>query len=724
MNHKRLSLALLLILAYLGAGHLQFITAGAADEDAQPVVRPDILVSPLGDPGPRNGPSIAVSPVNSQIIVGASKAISGVGSSSTSGFTLVSYYHSSDGGNTWGSSLLGLETPQKTFGRATHPSVAVDLNGVFYLGVLMLDNQSSDNGVFVFKSTDGGRTFSDPVPVFLQLGNTANPKTADRCFITVDNSPTSPFKNTVYATWMSSEPAPTGGSLISIRTSYRRPGEAGFSEPKSISHPGNMFGPSLATGPNGELYAVWEGIGNPRVLLFNASTDGGNTFLPPDIAPGIDFRLHRYIGSLTEPGGAIEIDGVSRMNSFPVIAVDKSNGPNRGTLHVAFAETTNGIDSDIFVIRLTPPNGARPLIDDPVKVNDTGTGINQFFPRISVDDSDGSVNVAFYDMRDDNGQLMNLYLARSTDGGNSYLGSIRVSSLGSNPRIQANVGALPTGTRLGIGDYIGLTTSHGKAHALWTDTRSGKQEIFYSNVSFATSGGGGGDTPPSNDSCDSPRQIGALPFTDAMDTGLATASASDPVTCTANQDSHSVWYSITPTVNTVYGLDTFNSDYNTVLSVYTGACGALTRVACSDDFGNAISSPTRSVLTFTASAGTTYLIEVSGKGSGGSLQLRAGIPTVTGVAFVKKGPDGTPALRITGAGFVEGATRVTIESGGTVTELPVIFFSGARQGDSTFATVFATKAKLKKLVTPGRTFIVRVESTGGGAQAIPFSFTR
>lgn len=724
MIHNKAALLLLLALSLLGTGLLRFPAAWVAAQEVPPSVRPDLPVSPPEDLDPRNGTSVAVSPVDERIIVGASKVVTGGGGNSTNGITRVAYYFSSDGGGTWGSSILGLETPQKTFGRATHPSVAVDLNGTFYLCVLMLDNQNKDNGVFVFKSTDGGRNFVDPIPAFVEIGNNVNPKTADRCYITVDTSATSPFKNSVYATWVSSEPAPTGGTLLTILTSYRRPGSVAFSAPKAISHSGNMLGPSPATGPNGEFYAVWEGIGNPRVLLFNASTDGGDTFLPPDIAPGIDFRLHRYNGSLTEPGGAINIDGVSRMNSFPVIAVDKSNGPNRGVIHVAFAETTNSLDSDIFVIRLTPPNGARPLIDDPVKVNNDGAGINQFFPWISIDDSDGSVNVAFYDMRDDNGQLANMYLARSTNGGGSYGDNIRVSRAGSNPRIQANVGAFPSGSRIGIGDYIGLAAARGKAHLLWTDTRNGKQEIFYSNVSFnGSGGGGGGDVPPVNDACDSPRQIDLLPFTDAIDTGATTSSASDPTSCSGGKDTHTVWYSITPSVSTVYGIDTVNSAYDTVLSVYTGACGALTRVACNDDFGGAISPANRSVLTFTATAGTTYLIEASGKGSGGALQLRFGVPTVTGVQFVKKGPDGTPALRITGAGFVEGATKVVVQFEGADTELPSIVYSGARQGDSTFATIFATKAKLKKLAKAGRTIVVRVE-TAGGVQAIPFSFSR
>ncbi|HSE97690.1 MAG TPA: sialidase family protein, partial [Blastocatellia bacterium] len=248
----------------------------------------DAPVLPNSDLDPRNEPSIAVSPVNSSIIVGASKIILGAGGGS-SGETRVAYYHSSDGGLSWGSSLLGLETPQKTWGRATDPSVAADLDGNFYLCVLMLDSASFDTGVYVYKSTDAGRSFSNPTPVVADIGNGANAKRADKCYIAVDRSSTSPFKNTIYAIWVSSEPDRTV-----ILTSHMKPGETAFSQAKTISHNGDMRGPSITTGPSGELYAAWQGIGNPRVILFNASTDGGETFLPLEAAPSIDFNIHNF----------------------------------------------------------------------------------------------------------------------------------------------------------------------------------------------------------------------------------------------------------------------------------------------------------------------------------------------------------------------------------------------------------------------------------------------
>ncbi|HET9530677.1 MAG TPA: sialidase family protein, partial [Blastocatellia bacterium] len=679
----------------------------------------DSPVLPDSNLDPRNEPSIAVSPVSDSIIVGASKVILGAGGRS-SGDTRVAYYSSSDGGLTWVSSLLGLETPQKNWSRATDPSVAADLEGNFYLCVLMLDAASFDTGVYVYKSTDGGVTFVEPIPVVADIGNPTGSKRADKCYIAVDRSASSLFRNTVYAIWVSSEPDRTV-----ILTSHRRPGEAGFSEPKTISHSGDMRGPSITTGPNGELYAAWQGIGNPRVILFNASTDGGETFLPLEAAPSIDLNIHDFTGSLSPPDPALIISGVSRMNSFPVIDVDRSLGPHRGMIYVAWAETINGTDSDIFVKRLTPPNGARPAVSPAVRVSDDNSGANQFFPWLSVDDANGSIKVAFYDRRDDpGGPLVNMYVARSTDGGVSFAGNARVSVEGSDPRIQSSVTG-GSGFPIGIGDYIGLAASYGRAHILWTDTRRGKQEIFFGRIPFEPDAGG--NNGPANDRCQNAKTVGQFfPIIESLDTTSATSTADDPQSCSGGQDTHSVWYRFTSPVDTVHGVQTLSSHYDTVVSVYTGTCGSLTRVACNDDFSSMPVIGNRSLLTFSAKAGTTYLIEVSGKGSGGRLFFQLGGPAITNVEF-KKAPDKSKALRITGAGFIDGDSKVIIRDLDlNVTELPMTFYSGERQQDGTVTVVFGTMKKLKKLVVPGKTFGVEVKTpaSGFGNTSNTYLFTR
>ena len=172
-----------------------------------------------------------------------------------------------------------------------------------------------------------------------------------------------------------------------------------------------------------------------------------------------------------------------------------------------------------------------------------------------------------------------------------------------------------------------------------------------------------------------------------------------------------MWYKFTASSNTVYGVETALSSFDTVLSVYTGSCGALARVACSDDFG--AGSGQRSIVTFAATAGTTYLIEVSGKGSAGRLLLRLGSPTITNVQYTN-GPAGK-SLKITGAGFPEGNLRVFIRRLNDIEneiELTTVTPTGAQQGDGTYTMLFATKKKLKKLVKPGSPIIVYIVAPG------------
>ncbi len=74
---------------------------------------------------------------------------------------------------------------------------------------------------------------------------------------------------------------------------------------------------------------------------------------------------------------------------------------------------------------------------------------------------------------------------------------------------------------------------------------------------------------------------------------------------------------------TVY---TCGSAIDTIVSVYTGSCGALTQVACNDDNGSVGLCPggLTSYISLTPAANTTYYIRVSGyNGATGSFNVRA-----------------------------------------------------------------------------------------------------
>ncbi len=135
-----------------------------------------------------------------------------------------------------------------------------------------------------------------------------------------------------------------------------------------------------------------------------------------------------------------------------------------------------------------------------------------------------------------------------------------------------------------------------------------------------------GGTPPANDQCSGATVMtpGTLYTTN---TAGATATG-DPTTACSAPLGKGVWYTLTPASSGQIIISTCSSDFDTVLSVYTGTCGALTAVpgGCNDDSGPACLT-TKASLTLSATAGTTYRILAAGwGGESGILRIIATAP--------------------------------------------------------------------------------------------------
>ncbi len=160
-------------------------------------------------------------------------------------------------------------------------------------------------------------------------------------------------------------------------------------------------------------------------------------------------------------------------------------------------------------------------------------------------------------------------------------------------------------------------------------------------------------TPPPNDDCGTAIAIAGSVLRDDVDTTDATTAADDPPqSCTTggpSQNTHSLWYRITPSANGRLFVDTragFPADPPTIVSIHTGACGALAEVAC-DDHENELASYVRATL----AARVQYLIAVTNEtGSPGG-------PIEVDVRFVPDSPicpdDGgyLPKLRVSMRGM-------------------------------------------------------------------------
>ena len=115
--------------------------------------------------------------------------------------------------------------------------------------------------------------------------------------------------------------------------------------------------------------------------------------------------------------------------------------------------------------------------------------------------------------------------------------------------------------------------------------------------------------PPANDDFSAPKVISQIPYTDTLLTTGATAASDDPpfTACNRQPGLATVWYRYVPASSGGVQIDTFGSDYDTLLGVWTGSRGSLTLIGCNDDSESTYQSKVRVSLT----AGTTYYIEVA-----------------------------------------------------------------------------------------------------------------
>ncbi len=115
--------------------------------------------------------------------------------------------------------------------------------------------------------------------------------------------------------------------------------------------------------------------------------------------------------------------------------------------------------------------------------------------------------------------------------------------------------------------------------------------------------------PPANDTFSQAAAIPAVPFGDARFNSTATEDAGELKT-TCSDVEKTVWYTFTPPASGVYAIDTAGSEFDTVLTVFTGATlDTLTQVACNDDIADGI---VQSRVELSLAASTVYRIQAGG----------------------------------------------------------------------------------------------------------------
>jgi hypothetical protein len=135
---------------------------------------------------------------------------------------------------------------------------------------------------------------------------------------------------------------------------------------------------------------------------------------------------------------------------------------------------------------------------------------------------------------------------------------------------------------------------------------------------------------PANDACSGGSVVPSAPFTDATVTTDATTELTDPPpSCGNGSQARSIWYRFTaPASGGSLTADTLGSDYDTILSAWSGACGQLSAWpgGCNDDFGSAQSR----IDIVLAGGQTVYLMVTAFFGDGGSLVFHVSFSPASG----------------------------------------------------------------------------------------------
>jgi murein DD-endopeptidase MepM/ murein hydrolase activator NlpD len=137
----------------------------------------------------------------------------------------------------------------------------------------------------------------------------------------------------------------------------------------------------------------------------------------------------------------------------------------------------------------------------------------------------------------------------------------------------------------------------------------------------------------------------SVPSTWTQSTAGATIETGEPAMCASW--GATVWFRFTAPASGMITIDTFGSNYDTVLAVYP--LGSNTWIACNDDAGTGLQSQ----VSFEVSAGLVYEVQVGGyNGQTGNLTLNissiAGpTPTPTGTPTPTRTPTPTPRVTAT-----------------------------------------------------------------------------
>ena len=393
----------------------------------------------------------------------------------------------SDGGQHWASTRI---TPQffgtRDFCNGGDPGVAYSRrDGAFYLSQLCFFRALPFSEVHVFKSVDKGRTWTPgrqaarAASNYDYISGTVDESIFnDKELITVDNNPSSAHYGRIYVTYTKFHIQPNGFSdYCPLQLSYtdsiptQNPALTTWSQ--TAIQPDNPGGDGTGASANQFSDPVVERNGTLDVgfvsedcndsfdphLLFQRSTDGGQTFLPNAV-------------QIDKAGQYADFDDGTGSDTIPPTHFRAPNtpslaySPRTGKLLFVYQNNVNRPVSAADISYQTSTDGGLNWSDASFLSTASGqpAANDQFFPWAASTES-GRFYVIWFDRRlDPDNVRINTWQAVSRNDAASF-SSAKISSHDWNP----NDGFFSSGAF--IGDYNALAASDQGVYPVWTDGR-------------------------------------------------------------------------------------------------------------------------------------------------------------------------------------------------------------------------------------------------------------